>query len=256
VRDPRVFEPKFIFYGLMELYQSGRTEDIQRRTTGIRNLDFAAYKERAKFPKIPLTEQRQIAAMLGSVQRAIQQQEQMLRLTAELKQTLSHDLFSQGLSTEPQKRSDIGLIPESWEVVQLGDVMSEGPKNGLYKHSSAYASGTPILRINDFSNEGDIIISASNRVTTDASENELYGLRKNDVVTNRVNSLSHLGKTALIGELPEPMVFESNMMRFGWMRTEYVLATYSGYLIRRYVKSSLLEALSELWPSRVSTKVT
>jgi type I restriction enzyme S subunit len=48
----------------------------------------------------------------------------------------------------------------------------------------------------------------------DASESLLYALRKDDIVTNRVNSLSHLGKTALIGDLTEPMVFESNMMRF------------------------------------------
>ncbi len=99
-------------------------------------------------------------------------------------------------------------------MVSLGDVMSEDPKNGLYKHSSAYGSGTPILRINDFTNDGDIVNSASSRVITDASENRLYALRKDDIVTNRVNSLSHIGKTALIGELPEPMVFESNMMRF------------------------------------------
>ena len=51
IRDRKAFDPKFIFYGLMELYQSGRTEDIQRRTTGIRNLDFTAYKNRARFPK-------------------------------------------------------------------------------------------------------------------------------------------------------------------------------------------------------------
>ena len=52
IRDRKAFDPKFIFYELMELYQSGRTEDIQRRTTGIRNLDFTAYKNRARFPQI------------------------------------------------------------------------------------------------------------------------------------------------------------------------------------------------------------
>ena len=59
--------PKFIFYGLMELYQSGRTEDIQRRTTGIRNLDFTAYKNRAQFPQIGLSEQKKIAHILSTV---------------------------------------------------------------------------------------------------------------------------------------------------------------------------------------------
>jgi type I restriction enzyme, S subunit len=165
-------------------------------------------------PIPPRSEQNLIAEILGTVQRAIEQQERLLVLTAEQKNVVQHQIVTAGLHREPQKQTDIGPVPESWEVVPLGNVMSENPKNGLYKHSSAYGSGTPILRINDFSNDGDVVISASNRVETDASENKLYALGKDDIVTNRVNSLSHLGKTALIGELTEPMVFESNMMRF------------------------------------------
>ena len=121
VRDCEAFDSKFVFYGLLELYQSGRTEDIQRHTTGIRNLDFTAYKGRATFPQIPLPEQRKIAGVLGVVQRAIEQQERLLQLTAELKKTLLHQLFTQGLRDEPQKQTEIGPVPESWEVVRLGD---------------------------------------------------------------------------------------------------------------------------------------
>jgi type I restriction enzyme, S subunit len=65
VRDLDAFNPKFVFYRLLELYQSGRTEDIQRRTTGIRNLDFTAYMERASFPLLSLSEQGKIATVLG-----------------------------------------------------------------------------------------------------------------------------------------------------------------------------------------------
>ena len=163
-------------------------------------------------PSLP--EQRKIARLLGAVQRAMEQQERLLVLSAELKRALTHQLFTHGLSVEPQKQTDIGFVPQSWEVLPLGDVMSEDPKNGLYKHNSDYGSGTQILRINDFSNDGDVVNSASHRVLTTASDNKLYGLRNDDIVTNRVNSLSHLGKTALIDQLSETMVFESNMMRF------------------------------------------
>jgi type I restriction enzyme S subunit len=162
----------------------------------------------------PLADQQKIASVLGLVQRAIEQQERLIALTTELKKALLHKLFTEGLHGEPQKQTEIGPVPESWEIVKLGAVLSEDPKNGIYKHSSAYGSGTPILRINDFSNDGDVVTSAPNRVIADASEWSLYALRKDDIVTNRVNSLSHLGKSALIGELAEPMVFESNMMRF------------------------------------------
>jgi type I restriction enzyme S subunit len=71
-----------------------------------------------------------------------------------------------------------------------------------------------ILRIDDFSNDGDVVATASNRVKVGKADWHRFGLAKDDIVLNRVNSLSHLGKTALIGDLDEPMLFESNMMRF------------------------------------------
>ena len=69
----------------------------------------------------PLPEQKKIAAVLGVVQRAMEQQERLLALTAELKKTLLHQLFTQGLRHEPQKQTDIGPVPESWEVGKVGD---------------------------------------------------------------------------------------------------------------------------------------
>lgn len=122
VSDKQSFEPKFVFYRLLELYQSGRTEDIQRRTTGIRNLDFTAYKQRARIPKIPLEEQRSIVHILATVQRAIEAQQSIIQTTMELKQALMQKLFSEGLRAEPQKETEIGLVPESWEVVPLSEI--------------------------------------------------------------------------------------------------------------------------------------
>ena len=60
--------------------------------------------------------------MLGLVQRAIEQQERLIALTTELKKALLHKLFTEGLRGEPQKQTEIGPVPESWEVVQnVGD---------------------------------------------------------------------------------------------------------------------------------------
>lgn len=75
----------------------------------------------------PPCEQRKIAAVLGLVQRAIEQLERLIALTTELKKALLHKLFTEGLRGEPQKQTEIGPVPESWEVVQLGaccDVVS------------------------------------------------------------------------------------------------------------------------------------
>ena len=73
-------------------------------------------------PVPPLHEQRKIAAVLGLVQRAIEQQARLLALTTELKKALLHKLFTEGLRGEPRKQTELGLVPESWEVVKLGDL--------------------------------------------------------------------------------------------------------------------------------------
>jgi len=167
VRDRNVFDSKFVFYRLLELYQSGRTEDIQRRTTGLRNLDFSAYKERACFPLIPLSEQYKIAGVLGVVQQAIEQQERLIALTTELKKALLHKLFTQGLRGETQKQTEIGPLPESYEVVRISDLFkfSSGKKrpgdteaewsaskpfpvyggNGILGYSSEFLLESPVL---------------------------------------------------------------------------------------------------------------
>ncbi|MDR4989126.1 MAG: restriction endonuclease subunit S [Bacteroidales bacterium] len=70
----------------------------------------------------PLPEQRKIAYILSTIQKAIEQQDKLIKTTIELKKALMQKLFTEGLYGEPQKETEIGLVPESWEVVELGDI--------------------------------------------------------------------------------------------------------------------------------------
>ena len=72
---------------------------------------------------VPLEEeQRKIGAVLELAQHAIRLEERQLELTSDLKKSLMHKLFTEGLRGEPRKETEIGLVPESWEVVKLSDV--------------------------------------------------------------------------------------------------------------------------------------
>jgi type I restriction enzyme S subunit len=107
-----LFDAKFFYYALMSL-------DIQNRGY---NRHFTLLKEK-KVPRPEKDEQRKIAGVLGVVQRAIEQQERLLALTAELKKALLHKLFTEGLRGEPQKQTEIGPMPESWDMVKLAEVV-------------------------------------------------------------------------------------------------------------------------------------
>jgi type I restriction enzyme S subunit len=197
----------------------------------------------------PLPEQKKIAHILSTVQQAIETQERIIQTTTELKKALMHKLFTEGLRNEPQKQTEIGPVPESWEVVELGALFEKQPQNGIYKHKRDYGAGTQILRIDDFSNDGDVVTRAGNLVTLARSEIETYGLESGDIVINRVNSLSHLGKTALIGAIGDEMVFESNMMRFSvdesQVLKEYVFKFLNSPLTKKQIIGTAKRAVAQ-----------
>ena len=109
---------------LMFLYFFLRHVDLTRIVgdVGVPGLNREmAYMEQVRFPA-SLPEQKKIAHILSTVQKAIEAQEQIIKTTTELKKALMHKLFTEGLRNEPQKQTEIGPVPESWEVVEIGDV--------------------------------------------------------------------------------------------------------------------------------------
>ena len=72
----------------------------------------------------PLAEQRAIASVLGAIQEAKFARQKEIALERERKAALMDYLFSHGTKGEPRKQTEIGEIPESWEVVQLREIAS------------------------------------------------------------------------------------------------------------------------------------
>jgi len=108
----------------------------------------------------PLEEQREISSILSTVQWAIQAQERIIQTTTELKQALMQKLFSEGLRGEPQKETEVGLVPESWEVVELGEIAKI--ERGKFSHRPRneprfYGGEYPFVQTGDVSNCDGII---------------------------------------------------------------------------------------------------
>ena len=104
-------------------------------------------------------------------------------------------------------------LPQGWVWASLDSLIDEGPQNGVYLPGNLYGRGTPILRIDDYQIGWSRPRSDLNLVDADSDSVETYSLSSGDVVINRVNSMTHLGKSIHISPDLDGVLFESNMMR-------------------------------------------
>lgn len=116
---------------------------------------------------------------------------------------------------EPVAPDTTGLpeLPEGWVWASLDALIDDGPQNGVYLHARQYGRGTPILRIDDYQIGWHREREGLNLVEADASTCQTYRLCKGDIVVNRVNSMTHLGKCLDVTTELDGVLFESNMMR-------------------------------------------
>lgn len=190
--DSERYNLDFLAYQL----RSERIQNIvesQKRGATIQGITRDSLKELEIYVP-PLLEQRKIAAVLGVVQRAIEQQERLLQLTAELKKALLHQLFTQGLRGEPQKQTEIGLVPESWKVVPLRDCAAV--QTGVAKGRNLDGKDIltlPYLRVANVQS-GFLDLQEMKTIEIRAKEKPRYLLQQGDVVLTEGGDFDKLGR--------------------------------------------------------------
>lgn len=119
--DQSQLDPHFFAYQAQSPHGKQYFLSVAHKTTNLACINTTKLKA---FPVRvpPLSEQQEIVRILSIIKRAISAQECIIQTTTELKQALMQKLFSEGLRGEPQKETEIGLVPESWEVVSLSEV--------------------------------------------------------------------------------------------------------------------------------------
>ncbi|WP_051822149.1 restriction endonuclease subunit S [Desulfonatronum thiodismutans] len=142
----------------------------------------------------PLPEQKKIAHILSAVQRAIEAQERIIQTTTELKKALMHKLFTEGLRNEPQKQTEIGPVPESWEVVALSDcaVVQTGVAKGR-KLKAGEGVEVPYLRVANVQ-DGYLDLSEMKTITIRKNEQQRFALQEGDVVLTEGGDFDKLGR--------------------------------------------------------------
>jgi type I restriction enzyme S subunit len=182
--DSAKTDPGFLYSFLITDHFNARMAGLERGASypAVRDSDVTA----SWFPLPPLPEQKKIAHILSTVQRAIEAQERIIQTTTELKKALMHKLFTEGLRHEPQKQTEIGPVPKSWEVVKIKEHCIEsafGPRFG----SELYAADGNILtlRTTDMEDDGRIDYNTAPLARIDYAKFEKHYLQVGDVVVSR-----------------------------------------------------------------------
>ena len=140
--------PFFVMYWMQAaITQLNVYEGAWNKTT-IPNLSRSRLSQ-FEIPLPQLTEQKKIAAVLLKIQRAIEAQEKIIQSLCDLKKSTMQHLFTHGLRGEKTKMTEIGEIPESWEVAQISEISKDPPRNGIFIKDPVWGSGLGYLNVAD-----------------------------------------------------------------------------------------------------------
>ena len=201
-------DPRFYVYFLQSGFtQLGIYEGAGNKTT-IPNL-FRSRLAGLYVPQPPLAEQQAISCVLSHVRDAIKVQDRSVAASQALKRAAMQTLFTRGLRGEAQKETEIGPMPESWDVRAIDDV-AVSTQYGLSIRGRA-SGAYPILRMN-CQEDGKVHYRDLQFVDLDSESYHRFRVKLGDLLFNRTNSIDLVGRMAII-EDDRSAVFASYLVR-------------------------------------------
>jgi type I restriction enzyme S subunit len=198
---PRMIDPEYLLHYFRYAASTGQFAAASKGV-GIRHLGREALSSWL-VPRPDKDEQRRVVDVLDRADALRVKRREAITHLDELAQSVFLDMFGDPVAN-----------PLGWPRCSLGGLLgSAGIQNGLYKPSGDYGAGSRIVRIDSFYDGSITELDSLKRVRVGAEELARYQLAVGDILINRVNSREYLGKSAIVPDLPEPTVFESNMMR-------------------------------------------
>lgn len=160
-----------------------------------------------KVPLPPLPEQQNIASVLSTIQEAKEKTDNVIQATKELKKSMMKHLFTYGpvpvedAEKVPLKETEIGMIPETWDLECLGNLVDiKGGKRLLKGHFFAVdVTPFPYIRIVDFAKSSVKLSDLKYLTQMDRETIKRYIIKKEDIY------ISIAGTIGLVGTVPKEL---------------------------------------------------
>ena len=119
--DPQVIDANFLYFAT-------QLESVIKGIAGMESgASYPAVRDVDVLDQVvplpPLPEQREIATVLNTIRTALLHQTKCEENVIALKRAAMHTLFTHGLRGEAQKETEIGPIPESWEIRSVAEAV-------------------------------------------------------------------------------------------------------------------------------------
>ena len=111
---------------------------------------------------------------------------------------------------EGYKQTKVGVIPEDWEVVKLGEVLNEKPKYGINARAVEYSNSLPTyIRITDIDTDGNF--NPDKKVSVDNKDYRSFILKENEIVFARTGAT--VGKSYLYNKKDGELVYAGFLIK-------------------------------------------
>lgn len=130
------------------------------------------------------------------------------------------------------KISEVGMIPEDWNVIQFSDLLDF--RNGVNADKVAYGKGIPFINVLEVITYSHLSVAqVPGRITLSASITSMFDIRYGDILFNRTSETQEeLGlASTYLSKSNEKIVFGGFVIR-GRPKGNLIDAKYSGYAFR------------------------
>lgn len=170
--------------------------------------------ENIQIPDFTLNEQLKVTYVLNTLQKNIEHQNRLIINSIEFKKAFIHRLLTEGTKGEKQKETEIGLVPESWAVKKLIEVVEfidYGVSQAIPK--TAPDKGVKIVSTADINRDGELLYNQIRTIEVPPRTIDKLRLKNGDLLFNWRNSAELIGKSSVFHEQSEPHIFASFILR-------------------------------------------
>jgi type I restriction enzyme, S subunit len=232
--DTNICLPRYLFWVLHNLYKRGSTLQLQKQTTGIRNLDYKRYlKQKITLPSLK-EEQQRIVEILDRAENIRRLRQQAIETTQRIAPALFYEMFGNPVRNE-----------KGWEEQVLADII-ERFEGGRSVAASADGQDTNRYRVLKISavTSGYYQPDESKVLPASYQPEESHIVKNGDLLFSRANTSQLVGATAYVFDTPDKMLLPDKLWRFVWKRDAVVEPLYIWAMLQTGEMRQKLSSLS------------